>query len=842
MNNRNTPDTANSAELLRREQMQNLLASVEQLAEADSAEAIFVCLSEKDERKREDKLATAYQKYQKYCSPDNKGQISSGLRVLAEKTTKLLEAFYAEIEAEMHKDGDLANKKALRVALQEELKSLNPDGDDIATYARSLIEVEQTSQSTESAVETAEVAEVPQKKNFFGTFIGQNPHSFAKRIEDPDHLSPEQLKKSMQAYEKHKDLMKSFEVLSKAKKLNDIFVFFKDVVSNKVAREERREKLLLTYENYRKICAPDNLENFSPEMKNLAEFSLKLLNNFRDEALAIIVKDEQVQAGKKNTAGEIEIPLGHQNKGVIWNQRAVAEIEDDAEEADQGQSEKTAAALSAKIEAKIAKENEAPEEKSEEEIKTAAKAEAKATKEKKKQISETAEKMYAELLALAKAGKAGKTEVETTAEILKLLKSGNQSGLPVGETYREIITLANSDAVKVAEIVKQVFEEILKVAKEKERMAKRMRVEFQVGLKNEVVKNDYKKFIEAALAKEAEIFTEEADASMSPEDAQEKALLDELALARAEFAKRDLADRAALERLRKFFGGKAGSATQYPETSNIEAARMLYQRELDNFKLYKIKQLTDSLAAGEINKVSFEKRLKDLYTFLNLDEKNRCNEAKTEARLNYLAGSKKGDGVTDKTPGEKNWDQMHKKMLEMTQWFSQDIPDSVKIGLGLVAFAPGGFAELAAGNEEIGFSLLAVAGGLQVGKLKKLKDVLANKFGQINTLKRIITEKDAEMVIDFEELNSIFLNRTASQSLEAVRRKMFTNGVTQFMNFKDRKVQDVLQELDQYPQTEFSAEARKLIKSFAEIAKFKPLSGETFEQWTRRMVVTSSGS
>ena len=237
---------------------------------------------------------------------------------------------------------------------------------------------------------------------------------------------------------------------------------------------------------------------------------------------------------------------------------------------------------------------------------------------------------------------------------------------------------------------------------------------------------------------------EEKENVKNPET--EKQLIEELNSAREKFADTEFRDRTTMQRIRKYLNNGRATEEKDAESPNIKSARDSYQTALKNFMEHKISQLQDSGVVGK----ELETRVKELYSFFNLDETVKYYDARTEAKMTYLAGNKKKDGITEKGFLKKGWDKVNQRMVQFTHWYNKKVPAYVKVGLALTSFVPG-IAAFKAGKRVFGASLMAAAGGLQLDKLAQLKDAVLDKHERNRDFEKVSENE----VVDFEKLKGI---------------------------------------------------------------------------------------
>lgn len=226
-------------------------------------------------------------------------------------------------------------------------------------------------------------------------------------------------------------------------------------------------------------------------------------------------------------------------------------------------------------------------------------------------------------------------------------------------------------------------------------------------------------------------------------DLREKELLDVLTEARNNFAKTEYGDRTRMNRIRKALNMSLEGNEENP---NIESARKPYEDALRQHMEYQV----DKLKAGGLDAKSVEVKVKEIYSFFNLNEATQYYDARTQAKMTYLAQDKDGNGK-DKNIVEKSWDFARLKSTQISEWYSKKVPTSVKLGLAAATFIPGA-STFALGKRTWGAFMMVAAGGMQLDKLAQFKDAMSDKLERNKEFKNISQENGE---VDFEKLKDL---------------------------------------------------------------------------------------
>lgn len=248
-------------------------------------------------------------------------------------------------------------------------------------------------------------------------------------------------------------------------------------------------------------------------------------------------------------------------------------------------------------------------------------------------------------------------------------------------------------------------------------------------------------------------------------DSREKELLDALADARNQFADIEYRDRTAMQRIRKAMGMQFD---EKGETPNIVTARKSYEDALGQYMEYQV----DKLQASGYSKKILEAEVKKLYSFFNLQETLQYYDARTQAKMEYLAEKE------NKSSAKKTWDAVRLKSAQISEWYNKKVPLSIKLGLAAAAFIPGASA-FALGKRTWGAFMLVAAGGMQLDKLAQLKDRIADKREAKKEFENI-SGKDGS--VDFEKLKGI-LGEKISNIDDKLNSKNLRSGANKFVAF-----------------------------------------------------------
>ncbi len=316
-----------------------------------------------------------------------------------------------------------------------------------------------------------------------------------------------------------------------------------------------------------------------------------------------------------------------------------------------------------------------------------------------------------------------------------------------------------------------------KVAEEK----KQAEEEQKRRVEEEQKKQDEKKIKAEEKRVEEEKKKQEAEAAKKPEekkenvkDVEEEKLLDELRIARDKFADTEFRDRTTMQRLRKYFnnGKDQAPGSKYADNANIKTARDSHHGALKGFMNHKIGKLQKDGVTGP----ELEAKVKELYSFFNLDETVKYYDARTEAKMNYLASDKNKDG-SEKGFLKKGWDKMNQGMIKMSEWYSKKVPTSVKVALALGAFIPGASA-FAIGKRAWGASMMAVSGGALLDQYFQRRDGKVDKK-QRNKEFRNVSENGN---VDFDKLKGL-LDGKIGELDHKLNKKSLLSSCNKFLAF-----------------------------------------------------------
>lgn len=253
-------------------------------------------------------------------------------------------------------------------------------------------------------------------------------------------------------------------------------------------------------------------------------------------------------------------------------------------------------------------------------------------------------------------------------------------------------------------------------------------------------------------------------------DPQEEMLLENLEYARKQFAKTEYTDRTRMNRIRKALNMSLNGNEENP---NIESARKPYESALKEYMEYAIEKLQTS----GFDEKTLEKKVKELYSFINVNEATEYYNARTEAKMQYLAGDEKGDGQ-EKSVAEKSWDFARLKTAEISEWYSKEVPTSVKIGLAVAAFVPGASA-FALGKRTWGAFMMVAAGSMQLDKGAQFADVFFDKRARNREFKNI-SQEDGN--VDFNRLREVLSEKIDNIDTK-LNNKNLRSGVNKFIAF-----------------------------------------------------------
>ncbi|EKE20072.1 MAG: hypothetical protein ACD_8C00057G0023 [uncultured bacterium] len=252
-------------------------------------------------------------------------------------------------------------------------------------------------------------------------------------------------------------------------------------------------------------------------------------------------------------------------------------------------------------------------------------------------------------------------------------------------------------------------------------------------------------------------------------DPQEELLIENLKSARKQFAKTEYADRTRMNRIRKAL---KMSLEGNEENPNIESARKPYEMALKEFMEYKV----DKLAASGLTGKVLEAKVKDIYSLINLKEVPEYYNARTEAKMEYLAGNKKDNGE-EKGFFEKSWDFVRLGSSKIAESYNK-WPTSVKLGLVAATFIPGASA-FALGKRTWGAFMLMAAGGMQLDKGAQFVDGFLDKRARNKEFKNI-AEDDGN--VDFNRLKEVLGGKIDNIDTK-LNNKNLRSGVNKFLAF-----------------------------------------------------------
>lgn len=251
---------------------------------------------------------------------------------------------------------------------------------------------------------------------------------------------------------------------------------------------------------------------------------------------------------------------------------------------------------------------------------------------------------------------------------------------------------------------------------------------------------------------------EKISMEVAPDDSMEKKNEDPLEAAlksaRELYANTDYRDRTATQRIRKILNMR--SEEKYKETENTIAARNIYEKALQDLKNDRLAKLKESGLTGK----ELEKGMKDLFTFFNHKETLEFYDAKTKAKLEYLAEEE------NKSKGKQIWDKCRLASGKIAEAYNKKVPVWAKLGLAGLALVPG-MQTFAVGKRAWGAFMMASVGGMSIDKLAQFTDRLMNeKQGSkaVNEAKVENAEEGRE--IDFDKFDEMLNSKIAELDLK----------------------------------------------------------------------------
>lgn len=263
---------------------------------------------------------------------------------------------------------------------------------------------------------------------------------------------------------------------------------------------------------------------------------------------------------------------------------------------------------------------------------------------------------------------------------------------------------------------------------------------------------------------------QEAEKSLSPEDAdpQEKILRDNIDAKRNGFAKTEYCEKEAMQRIRQFFD-KFSKEKKYEENATVKSYREDYECSLKEYKDYQIEKLKDKNLSGK----ELEAEVKKIFSFFNLDETTKYYDARTKAKMDYLAEKEDKNGK-EKSFGKKWLDKVRLGCAKAGDFYNKKIPTSAKIGLGVAAFATGAYSLIVLKRATGAFIMLA-AGGSQLDKVGQFVDAIRNKREGNKAYEEIVEGDDHK--VDFGKLSGI-LDEKINNIDEKLNNKNIRSGIS----------------------------------------------------------------
>jgi hypothetical protein len=297
-------------------------------------------------------------------------------------------------------------------------------------------------------------------------------------------------------------------------------------------------------------------------------------------------------------------------------------------------------------------------------------------------------------------------------------------------------------------------------------------------------------------------------------DPQGKMMRDALGNARNEFADTEYRQRNMLQTIGKYFNNKFSKEKDKYETPDIKYRREEYERSLKVYKDHQIDKLKGKNLSGE----ELEAEVKKIYSFYNVDEATKYYDAKTQAKMSYLAENKNKSGE-EKNRTEKTWDFVRLKSMKISEWYNKKVPPVVKFGLIAASFAPGASA-FVLGKRTWGAFMTVAAGGMQLDKIAQFKDVMADKLERNKAYKEIAG--NPEQKVDFDKLSGLLDGKIGGID-KKINDRNFRSGVNKFIAFTGaaflgystyKGIVDLIEHGQAISSTEI---IRKLISSKAEV-------------------------